>query len=260
MNYNKGFSFSSLFLDKTNRSRLILLIYLIFFIILIVFIRSGLKNSNSSDINNNLNNEIDNSIVDNAVIDDNTNIDFVDSKIKNMFSHIDMNNYEFSYILYYNDDIYSAIGKRFNRKYAFELTDGNSVLSYLASGMVVKAKDKLAVDSSYMTVSFPYYYINYFDNSVLKEILNSSNQISEGEYGITNGQLLNFIDGNYSINSEEIDMNAVNIIKLDLKNSIIVGIDIDLTNLFSFSDDINSVKISLKYSNFGLIDEFDVVF
>lgn len=260
MNYNKGFNFSSLFLDKTNRSRLILLIYLIFFIVLIVFIRTDLKNSNNSDANNNLNNEVDNNIADNNVIDDNTNDDSIDSKIEDMFSHINMNNYEFTYILYYNDDIYTAVGKRFDRKYSFEFTDGNSVLSYLASGAIVKAKDKSAVDSSYVTATFPYYYINYFDNSILKKILANSNQVSDSEYEITNEQLLNFIDEKASINLEENDMDLVNMIKLDLKNNIIVGIDIDITNLFSFSDDIDSLKISLKYTNFGLVDEFDVVF
>ena len=256
MNYNKGFNYSELFTDKKYRSRLILAIYAIVFIILIAFLRTEIKNGNIDS--NSFNEENNNDMIDNNTNNNTDNNTDDNSYIENIFSYINMNNYNFEYTLYYNDDKYISSGKRYDRKYDFDLTNGKQTMHYLVSGPIVKAKNKEDIDASYMTTNLPYSYINYFDNDTLKEILINAKQISVDTYEITNGALAPLIDNrsNFIISDDEL----VNHIMLEIKNNIVVGIDLDFSNLFFGDSDIFNFKISLKYSNFGLIDNFSVNF
>ena len=249
MKYDKEFKFSSLFFDKTYRARLILALYAVGFIILIVLVRANTEVNNSMDDQNNNAEYVENAGNDN-------NSDSEKTEIDKLFSYIDLNNYEFDYILYYNDDIFYATGKRYDRKYMFDLSNGDNVLSYIASGELVKAKDKNNAEEGYTTTDFPYYYLNYFDNTVLKSVLEKATKIEDGKYEIDNEELIKYID--YGSTFKDANKDLINEIELELKNNIITAIHIDITNLFSFSDDIKRLEIDLKYSNFGLVDSFDV--
>lgn len=249
MKYNKGFNFSDLFFDKTNRSRLILLCYLLLFVVLIVLIRTNTTDSlNNLEEENNLENDQNNN-VENDLSEE-------ELEINKMFSYIDMNNYKFNYILYYNDDVYNIDGIRYDNKYSFELTNGANTLSYIASGETVKAKDKNDLEASFFITNFPYYYLNYFNNNILKNLLTKAKKVADNKYEITNEELLDFVDGasNFVIEDKE----KANTIELELKNNIITNIYINMTNLFSFSEEIEKLEVKLNYSDFGLIDQFEV--
>ncbi len=242
---NDDFNYSSLIFDKKYRARLILTIYGILFIILIIFLRINISNKNYGESNN--------EILNNEIVDNN-NEENENSYIESLFSYIDLNNYNFEFKIYYNDNIYISSGKRFNRKYDFSLTDGNNIVNYLASGELVKIKQ----EDSYINSILPYFYINHFDNDVLKAILASSRQVSENSYEITNGILSSFVDSSYNLIVGDDEL--LNTIELEVKNNIIVGINMDFTNLFNDYDEVSSLKIALNYSDFGLIDDFDINF
>ena len=243
---NNDFNYSSLVFDNKYRSRLILAIYIIIFVILIIFLRLNIKNTDNYS-------ESNNEVLNNEIVD-NDNEENENLYIKSLFSYIDLNNYNFEFKIYYNDNIYVSSGKRFNRKYDFNLTDGSSTVNYLVSGELVKIKQ----NESYTVSMLPYFYINHFDNEILKEILASSRQISENSYEITNGILSSFVDSNYNLIVGDDEL--LNTIELDIKNNIIVGINMDFTNLFNHYDEVSLLKISLNYSDFGLVDDFDVNF
>ena len=246
MNYNNdNFNYSSLIFNKKYRSRLILAIYTILFFILIIFLRTSINNKNYNESNNEV------FINEN---EDNKNEESENSYIKSLFSYIDMNNYNFEFKISYNNNVYISSGKRSDRKYDFTLTDGNNIVHYLVSGKLVKIKQ----ENSYENSILPYFYINHFDNEVLKSILSKSKQISESTYEITNGILSSFVDSNYNLIVGDDEL--INTIELDIKNNIIVGINMDFTNLFNDYDEVSLLKISLNYFDFGLVDDFNVNF
>lgn len=262
MNYNKGFNYSDLLTDKKYRSRLILAIYAVLFLVLIVFLRTSFKNdsmTNNIDDNSTINevedNNTENNNQDNNLSGDNNE---KDEKIEQLFSHIDMNNYNFEYILYYNEEVYSAKGKRFNNKYEFTFTDGTNTMEYLVKGVIVKVKNEEGEDELYQNAPLPYYYINYFDTEVLKSIISNAKEVENDKYEIKNENLLKYVENSNGFNKEHLQ--DVNLINLNLKNNKIVGINMDISNLFLGNDDVSNVKIELKYEDFGLIDDFEVIF
>ena len=223
MKYDSDFNLSSLFTEKKYRARLILGVYLVFFIVLISISRSSVSNNKES----------------NAKKD-----------ILPGFSFLSMNNYEFEYILHLNGEEYILLGKRFNDKLSFTVSNKDEKKEYLVSGNTVKMKE----NEMYVNTKLPYYYINYFDNDVIQNIIRDSEKITDTEYEITNLKLSKYIDSSFKYNNKEKDLK--NSVDLTFKNGNVVGIDFDLVNLFSDVDELNELKISLNYKNFGLIDDF----
>ena len=251
MNYNNEFNISDLIYDKKYRSRLILGVYFVLFLVLILIIRIG--DNKAKELNNN---EIENSntIESNNAIDDDTNeieIDELDKK----FSYILKNNYNFEYNVEYNDNIYISKGKRFNDKQEFVFGNNEPTLKYHVDGNLVEAKI-LNSEYEYRKMQLPYFYINYYNSNILRDIIKKSAVVEENVYEISNKDLYEFIESELK---KEIDINdATNEIQLTLKNNNITEINLDITNLVRNieNEEINSAKISLKYNNFGLIDEF----
>lgn len=262
MNYNeydsngnkKSFDFSLLFTDKKYRSRLILCIYAIVFIVLIVMVRISSVNSNNqlTDKNENVNSEINSDNNENVFTDDNSIDNF-----KEEFSYIELNNYNFEYLLTSDEYQFVASGKRYNEKYDFNFTNQIDTMHYLSDGKKVMALEPNA--EYYVITNFPYYYINYFDTEIIKQILNNSTKLSDDVYEITNDKLVEYVENDYKsdLNNKEL----TNTIKLSKKNNIIVSIEIDITNLINeLGKENNSTIITLKYSNFNLIDDFEINF
>lgn len=265
MNYgNKdGFNFSELFYDRKYRSRLILAIYGILFIILIVVVRTTGNDNVSNNVNNNIENEtIENNeenVVDNEVEED-TDIEKEESEIEKQFSYILMNNYDFEFTLYYNDTVYVSNGKRYERKYDFVFGNEESTLKYLVSGNIVKAKIVSDEETEYSNIILPYFYINYFDGNKVKTIIENATMIEDNVYEISNEDLYKFVEKEYQKEMEFSE--GTNKIYLTLKNNIVTEVEFDITNLVKNveKENVKSTKITLKYNNFGLIDDFEVNF
>ena len=243
MKYDSDFNLSSLFTEKKYRARLILGVYLVFFIVLISISRSSVSNNKES----NAKKDIDENSSD-VVEKENEKEEKKD--ILPGFSFLSMNNYEFEYILHLNGEEYILLGKRFNDKLSFTVSNKDEKKEYLVSGNTVKMKE----NEMYVNTKLPYYYINYFDNDVIQNIIRDSEKITDTEYEITNLKLSKYIDSSFKYNNKEKDLK--NSVDLTFKNGNVVGIDFDLVNLFSDVDELNELKISLNYKNFGLIDDF----
>ena len=268
MNYNdydsngneKNFDLSLLFTDKKYRSRLILGIYFVFFVILITFVRTGIKADNS--LNDNNNEIVDNEVINNEDNNDDSDIivnedsDENDDEFNEEFSNIMSNNYNFEFTLVSDSNVFVASGKRYNEKYDFKLTDGESVINYLSDGIRVNAEN----DGEYYDTNLPFYYINYFDNDILYDIVSSSVEVGDNSYAISNKALLEFVDSLYK--REISDNDSINSIKLKKEDDIIVSIELDITNIVNSLgiSDTNKTIITLKYSNFNHINDFEINF
>lgn len=246
MNYNeydsngnkKKLNISSLFTDKTNRSRIILLLYLVLFVILVIIIR------NSTEANYKPTNE--------NKIDENTENNEVIEKDDNEFSYLFLENYNFDFLVTINDNDYQVIGKRFNDKYEFELIDEKSI-KYIGTYDDIYKKEE--DEEKYTKASLPIPILNIFDNYLIKEIVDSSKK-QEDYYEINNSDLNDIVSSSQYYAS---DTEKTNIIKLDIKNNKVVGLDIDFSNIANeWDEEITIAKAKLNYSNFGLIDDFSV--
>ena len=267
MKYNKGFDFSLLFTDKTYRARLILVVYLVVFIALIVFVRVGGSNVQNSMANNSNKNNTGNLVNDtnnngnNVNNNDENNNTVQEDYVKELFSYINKNNYNFEFTIYRNSEVYKITGKRFNDKYDFDLSNGGSIINYLDNGKKVMAKNFSLEESEYQNAELPYFKINYFDNSVLMDIASMliKNNTLEDAYIIENKYLLDFsTDSSADLSLDY--FNKQNVINFVSSNNKITVIDMDLTNFVNNEDDTNYYKISLKYYNFDLVDDFEVNF
>lgn len=255
----RSFNYSSLFTDKKYRSRLILLVYLIFFLVIIFMLRNTDNNLTNNDIiNNNLGENENNNIV---VDDGDENNDDYSEELKSRFSLIDTKNYNFEYYMYFENDTFVASGKRFENKYDFIFENGKDTIDYKADDKKVIAKDSLE-NSKYVATNFPYYYVDFFDTTLLKKIINEATKIDDTSYLITNEKLINYVDEPYKFNLDDSTKTKTNEINLELKNNSIVAIEMDISNLLKSNTDEKQkeLKIVLKYSNFNLIDNFDVIF
>lgn len=247
----KKINFSGLWDDKTSRSRIILFIYLLLFAILIIYVR---LNTNVADhsLDNNTDNVIEKDKDEDKEVEEN-------QEIKELFSALSNNNYNFNYLLTFDNEDYKYVGKRFSNKIMYDFSSfENNLGSYISDGNLTKVK---LLEGDYEISDSPYYGFNYFEINILKEMLKDSNKISENIYEITNEKFDKYYDKHRHFITN-INKDLTNEIKLETKNGKIVGINIDYTNYAKndSSFEFSSVKISLKYSDFDLIDDFSIDF
>lgn len=255
MNYNeydsngnkKKFNLIDIINDKQKRSRAILLIYLVFFILLVIMVRFNLKSSLTKNNENTEANNTENVTNSNQEITPEPN---ANNELNEMFSDIDLNNYEFKYVVDIKNSVSTIEGKRYNNKYLFTLENNGSILYFSGTTNYIKVRE--TEDGEYKLNGFPYVLINYFDSSVIKDLLNKSS-LNNGLFEISNESISTIANKKLS-NSD-----AINNIEVFLKNNKINKIELDLSNaVSSYMNESVSAKISLEYNNFGLIEDFDI--
>lgn len=247
MNYNnyddedkKGFDFGDIINDKKQRSRFILFVYLIIFIVLIIFIRANMSNIASQEQEQE---KIEGTNNEPVVNEEGTN-----SELDEMFSFIDMNNYDFDFNINSNNSSSIIVGKRFNNKFNFELKNNEDILYFNGTSNYIKAKESL--DGESKVTGFPYVLINVFDTKTLKDLIEHST-INNDVYEITNEEIGKIVKEN--LENKEL----VNSIELIKSNNKVVQINLFLSNaISSYTKETSDVIITLKYSNFGLVDDF----
>lgn len=261
MNYNdydsngnkKKFNLTDMLTDKKQRARVFLVFYVIIFLILIIIIRVGITSSN------NVKQEEQKEKQD-EVLDNNKEESEEDKEINEKFLFLDQNNYNFKFTIEYkyNGTTSSQIieGKRFDNKYDFTLQYNGDVMYFLGTEDNIKAKEN--EQSNFIEAQFPYVYLNFFDNKLLKNIVKNAS-LNDDTYEISNLLLSELISSGSSKSLENKD--SKNTLKLDVKNNKIVGINIDYSNvLCDYQKEEISAVVNLEYSNFGLIEDFDINF
>jgi hypothetical protein len=214
-------------------------------------VRFSLKNQG------NINNEVDNENIvntnENITVNNQENIEEPDSKnkeLQEMFSNIDLNNYNFRYVVNIKDSVSIIEGKRYNDKYSFTLENNGSFLYFNGTSNYIKARE--SEDGVYKLTGFPYVLINIFDSNVLKQLINESN-LNNGVFEISNESISKL--ANKSLSNNE----AINTVEVYLKENKIDKVDLDLSNaISSFMNETVSAKISLEFTNFGLVEDFRI--
>ena len=259
MNYNEydsngnrnKFNLQDIISDKQKRSRVLLVIYALFFLIAILIVRSTVSKSLNNNQDNKTSNEVINNNVENNNIENNNNTDNnVTIDTGNMFAFIDFKNYQFEYNVDVDGSISLIEGKRFNDKYSFTMNNNGYILYFNGTTNYIRAKE--SIDGEYKVTGFPYMLINIFDIDTIKNIISKST-VNGDIYEISNAAISE-ITHNDLDNKE-----GINKIELIKRNNKITEIKIDLSSaISSYMKKSTNAIISLKYSDFGLIDDFKI--
>lgn len=169
-----------------------------------------------------------------------------DTIITEGFNSIKNKNYNFKYTLSIDGKEETYIGKQNNDKILFTYLNDE----FFINGGVNSKKQ----GTDYIIKKDGVYkYFDFFDIALLEKIFEKSEENGENH----KISLTNFIEIIGSdINVENDDFLDVKIVK---HNNIITEIDIDLTKYaLLLNEKIENVSLKLEYSNFNLIDEFDI--
>ncbi len=241
----KKINFNTIINDKQKRAWLILGMYFIFIFAIIVLIRSNYSNNEQKESKKETNEQIE---------ETNNNKESEEKdELDKMFSYIDENNYNFKFMLNYNNEQLETIGKRYNNKFEFTYSNKGQSLYFLGTVSNLKMKK----DDSYISIVFPYTYFNYFDNNVIKEIIrNSIYNYNSNKYEISSKKFNEILN-----HSATIDNDGINTIELITKNNKVVEIKVDFSSALAMIDPSETTAIiSLNYYDFGLIDDFNISF
>lgn len=231
--------------DRKQKSRVILAVYGVLFLILIIIIRtSGIaKNYNNSINNNSANNSVNSNTIDTN--DDNDDNDD--------FSFVNDSNYEFTITLTYDGKNYVSQGKRYDEKFDFDYIMDNQKYRFI--GTLGSIKTYNSETEKYEIAHLPYFYINYYDTSVIKNIVSNATLV-EDVYEIRDSELSK-ITGNSLLTNND----GINYIKLIKKNNKITAIEIDISSVVTNSTNKeSSAIIKIEYQNFGLVEDFNFDF
>lgn len=228
---NRGFKAIDLVTNKQYRAIIILIFYFFLFLTLIISVRN-LDSKEKSNLEENKTQE-------------NT----TSSNIKG-FSLIKQSNFNYKYTLNVDNVIYVYEGKKYNKNDSYTLTVAKTKKIYntIDNFTFEKQGDKDVLTDK------PYYYIDFFDPNILETILIKAIKKENDVYSITNTNLDKLLG-----NKMNIDDQNENSILLQYSNDTVTRIDIDYTNYAKYrGSNVNKVYLTLEYSDFGIIEEFNI--
>ncbi len=217
------------------KSALGLCFYLVMIVLLVLAIRANKSNKNEANKKD--------------VVTE-VNEQTVTSQVSG-FTPIKRANYKYNYTVTIDDNNYIYSGIRYNDKQQLSLTDGKLTNQfYIISDIALTKKN-----SDYVLSDIPYYYINYFDTGVLEKILLSSTYDEKKDTFTISNKFLDIITGNKENSTDE----TLNYISISYKNKNIDAIEMDVTNYVkSRFVNVKKVVINLSYSDFGLVEDFEI--
>ncbi len=224
-NNEKKFKITDLITNKQYNAILNLVLGFGTIIILIIMIRLS-----GSSVPNNTNNNINNNGTQSVV---------------SGFNDIKGKNFSFKYTLAENGKSVVYQGKERENKILF--TDATNKLEYYVIGDVVSVKK----GNDYVIGTNPSKYFNYFDVELVEKIISSA-KVDEDDYVISINDFSKVVSSDKSAEGEIY-------ISLTKSNGIITKITFDLGEYAVLTDkNIKTSVLTLEYSNFNLIDDFDI--
>lgn len=227
---NRGFKPSDIITNKQYRAIIILIFYFFLFLFLIISVRSSLNKENKDE-------------------KDNNEKYTVNSKIEG-FAPIKQSNFNYKYTLNVDGVNYIYEGKKYNKNDDFSLTVGKEKKYYTVIDDFTFQKR----NNENILTEKPYYYIDFFNPTIIEQILLKATPKENDIYKITNINLDKILG-----NKIGIDNKLENNIILQYTDDIVTRIDIDYTNYIKYNGvNVKKVFLTLEYSNFGMIEEFDI--
>lgn len=224
-NNEKKFKITDLITNKQYNAILNLVLGFGTIIILIIMIRLS-----GSSVPNNANNNINNNGTQSVV---------------SGFNDIKDKNFSFKYTLAENGKSVVYQGKERENKILF--TDATNKLEYYVIGDVVSVKK----GNDYVIGTNPSKYFNYFDVELVEKIISSA-KVDEDDYVISINDFSKVVSSDKSAEGDIY-------ISLTKSNGIITKITFDLGEYAVLIDkNIKTSVLTLEYSNFNLIDDFDI--
>ncbi len=230
----------NVFEDNPDLKRIVFFaFYIVFFVFIVILLRSGLKNNNTSY--NRYNSGFNKS--------------FSLKAMKN-------NNYHFNYILEKNNNKTIFDGTKYNNKEEF-LMSGNTSLYYYGEDDNYFVRDNNTL--SYTNTVNPIEFSKFLDPSNLDKLFIHGTYISRTEY--LSGKE---VDYNYEIATSSI-LRSIDSINADLDDNVnkvvakvdedgkLFEIDLDLTNYYKYYDSsIEEYKLVLTYSKYNEITDIKI--
>lgn len=224
-NNEKKFKITDLITNKQYNAILNLALGFGTIIILIIMIRLS-----GSSVPNNTNDNINNNGTQSVV---------------SGFNDIKGKNFSFKYTLLENGKSVVYQGKERENKILF--TDATNKLEYYVIGDVVSVKK----GNDYVIGTNPSKYFNYFDVELVEKIISSA-KVDEDDYVISINDFSKVVSSDKSAEGDIY-------INLTKSNGIITKITFDLGEYAVLTDkNIKTSVLTLEYSNFNLIDDFDI--
>lgn len=224
-NNEKKFKITDLITNKQYNAILNLALGFGTIIILIIMIRLS-----GSSVPNNTNNNINNNGTQSVV---------------SGFNDIKSKNFSFKYTLLENGKSVVYQGKERENKILF--TDATNKLEYYVIGDVVSVKK----GNDYVIGTNPSKYFNCFDVELVEKIISSA-KVDEDDYVISINDFSKVVSSDKSAEGDIY-------ISLTKSNGIITKITFDLGEYAVLTDkNIKTSVLTLEYSNFNLIDDFDI--
>lgn len=224
----KKFSIKELFTNKQYRSIAILIFYVILFTVLIVAVRSPKTMVNGDDVNNYI-----------------SNLDG--------YELINAKNFSYKYTVIVDETTYEYDGKKYDNKDLFTLSNGEKTEEYY----IIDDKSYIKNNDKYNpTLSKPIIIFDFFNTNILEQLIIRGIVVDEEnhKYKIDNQSLYDVL----GTDSVKVD-SGNNYITLNYRNSYITGITLDLSNYSKLlGKSYENVTIILEYSDFDLIDDFEV--
>lgn len=196
-----------------------------FYVILIIVLIGVVRTSPSREVNNE---KI-------TKIEDVSEVDGFDS--------IKGKNFNFTYTLDINDSSVVYEGKQFGDKVLFTNKSNNKEYFYQNGILLVKDKSNYVLSNNITK------YFNYLDIDLIESIISKADK--EGNISIKDFRGL--IDTKTADKGNNLEGEIY--LTLKTKNGIVTSIEFDLSELGENDSDI---ELTLKYSNFGLIEDFNI--
>lgn len=164
------------------------------------------------------------------------------------FKNIKNKNFKFEYILSVDENTIIYKGKQYKSKIDFTDNKNNH---YMVQDDIFIKKDS---DKSIL-IDNPIKYFNYLDIDIVEKLIAAS-KMDEKDQIISLNDFLSIIKDNYEPEYKYDDDVFITIVR---NNGIITEINFDITNFVNLDNaDIKNAKLLLKYSDFGLVDNFDI--
>ncbi len=188
-------------------------------------------------------------IVIGILIMDNNKEEVKESDEKETSSVVSKNNYSYEYKLTVNNDTYTYVGKKFNQKEQFSISDGKKSIMYFIYGDLTLMKK----NNELVLCDKPYYLFDYFDLDVIDSVIKmASYNKDKKQYELTS---MNF---GYAFD-EEIEDDGINTIKIEHNKDNVSKIKIDFTNYaIGKGEPVNIVYLELTYNDYQKIKDFEI--
>lgn len=172
----------------------------------------------------------------------------VKENINNPYKLIDNNNYYVDIKLNIDDEVYYYKGYRNKERYYLELTKEGSPQK--EEYIIFKDFALNKKVNHYTPQKIPYIGFNYFDNDLIKNLINKGTKDKDGSLVIKNLYLFN--------KNEEYHSDLTNKIDINYRNNYVTGYKMDFSNFIKDKENKSKMLLDIRYYDFNKARDINI--